>query len=236
MSRLVLTLVLAGASTVALAQYPLEIIPLRHATAEQVMPVLRPLLEPGATLSSGANQLFVRASPANLAELKRVLDTIDRPARRLQILVRFETTADSARRELGATGTISNRGANIEVRAQDASGRATERADQQLTLLEGGRGFISTGRADALRERASGFEVVPRVSGDTVTLDIVQQRESGDQFQRLSTSIAAPLGEWVEVGAVAGGAARDERGILSAGRAAAGESRRIWLKVLELGR
>ena len=229
-------MLLALWTATAAAQYALEIIPLRHATADQVLPVLQPLLEPGGTLSSGAGQLFVRASPANVAELRRVLETLDRPARRLQILVRLDSAADSSRRELGATGTLSNRGSTIEIRAQDASGRAAERVDQQLTLLEGSRGFISTGRADALRERASGFDVVPRLAGDTVTLDILQQRESGDQFQRLSTTVAGRLGEWLEVGGVTGGAARDERGILSTGRATGGDSRRIWLKVLELGR
>ena len=56
--------VLAGAAT---AQYALEIIPLRHRTVEQVLPVLQPLVEPGATLSGTRGQLFVRASPANVA-------------------------------------------------------------------------------------------------------------------------------------------------------------------------
>ena len=226
----------ACAAPFALAQFALEIIPLRHATAEQVLPVLRPLVEPGGTLSSSANQLFVRASPSNVAELKRVLEMIDRPARRLQILVRLDSVADRSRGELAAGGTISNRGSNIEIRAQDASGRAGERVDQQLTLLEGGRGFVSTGRADALRERASGFEVVPRLSGDRVTLDIAQQRESGDQFQRLATTASGRLGEWIELGGVTGGATREERGILSSTRSASSSSQRIWIKVLELGR
>ena len=51
----------------AVAQNALEIIDLRHRTAEQVIPTLQPLLEPGATLSGQGAQLFVRASPANLA-------------------------------------------------------------------------------------------------------------------------------------------------------------------------
>src|SRR5258706_16024712 len=99
----------------AAAQYALEIIPLRHVTAEQVLPVLRPLLEPGATLSSSGNQLFVRASPANVEELKRVLEAIDRAARRLQVLVRFDATRNAARRDIGASGTIGNRGASVEI-------------------------------------------------------------------------------------------------------------------------
>ena len=66
----------------------LEIIPLQHRTVEQVLPVLRPLLEPGGTLTGQSNQLIVRASPRNLAEIRSALEAIDRPLRRLQISVR----------------------------------------------------------------------------------------------------------------------------------------------------
>ena len=232
----------------------LEIIPLRHRTVEQVLPVLRPLLEPGGTLSGHSNQLFIRASPANVADLKRVLDTLDRPLRRLQISVRFDRAADAARQGIGAGGTISNRGSRIDIRAEDSSSRSDERVDQRLQLVEGGRGVIHTGQSQPLRQRqliqtpggvvaqetivmqdrATGFEVVPRLSGDTVHVDIAPQRESGDSFQRASTTMSARLGEWFEIGGAAAGASRDERGIASASRSSSAETRRIWLKVDEV--
>ena len=55
---LVLLLFLAPA---VLAQGTLEVIPLRHRTVEQVLTVLRPLLEPGGAMSGQSNQLTVRA-------------------------------------------------------------------------------------------------------------------------------------------------------------------------------
>ena len=73
--------VLAFANT-AIAENALEIITLRHRTAEQVLPGLRPLLEAGATLSGQGNQLFVRTSAANLTDLKLALDVLDAPQRR----------------------------------------------------------------------------------------------------------------------------------------------------------
>src|SRR5687768_8065078 len=80
----------------AYGQHALEIIPLRHRTVDQVLPALRPLLESGGTLTGQANQLIVRTSPENLAELRRALDVIDRPQRRLQISVRFDDRADAS--------------------------------------------------------------------------------------------------------------------------------------------
>ena len=100
----------------ARAQYSLEIIPLRHSTVDQVLPTLRPLLEPGATLGGQSGQLFVRTSPENLAELKRALDAIDRPSRRLQILVRFDDSTSAASRDVAGSALISNRGSQVELR------------------------------------------------------------------------------------------------------------------------
>jgi hypothetical protein len=221
-------------AALAAAQHGLEIIPLRHRTVDQVLPVLRPLLEPGATLSGHSNQLFVRASPANVAELKRVLEAIDRPARRLQILVRFDSSLDASAREIGAGGTISNRGSRVEVRAGDSRSRGDERIDQRLQVLEGGRGYIAMGQSTPLRDRATGFEVVPRVSGDIVTVEIAQQRERGSSFQQVSTTASGRLGEWFELGGAATGASRDVRGIASMGNSANSESQRVWLKVEEI--
>src|ERR687887_2854374 len=96
--------------TSANAQNALEIIALRHRTAEQVIPALQPLLDPGATLSGQGTQLFVRASPSNLAELRRALDSIDRPQKRLVLSVRFDGAYNAASREIEASGRISNRG------------------------------------------------------------------------------------------------------------------------------
>jgi type II secretory pathway component GspD/PulD (secretin) len=129
----------------ALAQNRLEIIPLRHRSADDVLPVLRPLLEPGATLSAHGHQLFVRTSPSNLAELRRVLESIDRPARRVQISVRFDDALEASRDALGVSGRAGSGGASIELRADQRSMSAADRIDQRVQVLEGGRATIYTG-------------------------------------------------------------------------------------------
>jgi hypothetical protein len=91
----------------------------------------------------------------------------------------------------------------------------------------------------ALQDASTGFEVVPRVSGDRVFLDIAPQRErfsdSGAvRGERMSSSAAGRLGEWFELGGVASGGIRDDRGLASASRSASNDSRRIWVKVEEI--
>jgi Bacterial type II/III secretion system short domain len=165
------------------AQGSLEVISLRHRTAEQVIPVLRPLLEPGGALSGQYNQLIVRTSPGNLAEIRAVLDSIDQPARRLTISVRFDTAQDGVR------------------------GSRDERVDQRIQVLEGGQAFISTGASRNYAQADTGFAVLPRVSGSNVFLEIGTRQEAFSrggaiQSQRAATTVSGRLGEWIELGGV----------------------------------
>ena len=219
--RMVLAAALSCATGAPGAQQALEIIPLRHRTVEQVLPALQPLVEPGGTLSGSRGQLFLRASPANVAEIKRALEAMDRPARRLQISVRFDDALARERRGIEASGTIGSGGARVGITADDARRAATERVDQRLQVLEGSRAFICTGG-----ETGAGFEVVPRLAGDVAMLDL--------QAGGVSTSLSARLGDWVEVGGIASTRARDERGIGTARQSQSTGSSRVWLKVEEL--
>jgi type II secretory pathway component GspD/PulD (secretin) len=247
------------AATALCAQEALEIIPLRHRTVDQVLPVLRPLIEPGGTLTGQSNQLIVRASPANMAQIRSALEAIDRPARRLQISVRFDNASQASRQGIEASGRVGGRDAQVDIRAQDTRRDAHERVDQRLQVLEGGRAFISTGQTRTLPQRqiiqtpagaipqqtfvvqetATGFEVVPRISGASVILEIAPQREVAGpggtvQSQRIATTVSARLGDWVDLGGATQSAMRDERGIGSASRSTGADSRGVWLKVEEL--
>jgi len=262
MKHLLGALLLAACAT-AHAQGSLEIIPLRHRTAEQVLPALRPLVEPGGTLSAHGNQLIVRTSPANLAELRAALAAIDTPLRRLVISVRYGGTAGGSRRSLEAGGrvTIGDRpGARVTIRGSEAGTSSDERADQTVQVLDGGRAFIATGttrplaqtqtvrtpggvvttRTTTMQELADGFEVVPRTVGDSVVLEISQGRAApgaapGEaQVQRLATTVRARLGEWVELGGLASSATRDERRILGGTASSASERQGVWVKVEEV--
>lgn len=251
--------VLAGGP--AFAQNTLEIIPLRHRTVDQVLPVLRPLLEPGGALSGQSNQLIVRTSPRNLAEIRAALDAIDTPARRLLVSVRFDDAAGASREAIGASGTIGpGESSRLTLHADSSQSSREERVDQRVQVLEGGRAYIATGTSRPLRQRqvvrtpggtltsettviqdlATGFEVVPHVSDGNVILDIAPQRETPGALpgsvrgSRMAGSVSGPLGEWFEIGAAVESSVRDARGILSSRTARAGAARRIWVKVEEI--
>jgi len=90
----------------------------------------------------------------------------------------------------------------------------------------------------ALQDVTTGFEVVPHVHGDSVRMEItprlstLQDSATGlVNFQELSTTIEAKLGEWIDLGAVLGSRDEVERAILESGSTASGERRTVRLKI-----
>src|SRR2546427_6681436 len=127
--RSVLAAVLAAWAAHSLAQQALEIIPLRHRTVDQVLPALQPLVEPGGALTGQSGQLIVRTSPANLAEIKRALEAIDRPPRRLQVSVRFDHSLEAASQGIEAGGRIVRRGPGGGCRREGVRRPSRDRVD-----------------------------------------------------------------------------------------------------------
>jgi type II secretory pathway component GspD/PulD (secretin) len=190
------------------AQQKLEVIELKYRNADQVIPMLRPLIAPGGSLSGMQNKLIVRTTPENLAELRKVLDMVDNAPRRLLISVRQEAAGSENVDEAGISGSVGNDRARVTVpgtgsqqggtvvirkgddrvraRASQSQSAGTERNVQTLQVVEGGEAVIHVGQSvptqgsqsTGYRDVGSGFRVRPRVNGDRVTLEISAQRDS----------------------------------------------------------
>jgi type II secretory pathway component GspD/PulD (secretin) len=197
----ILVFVLALLPLLAVAQQEMEIIPLKHRQIEQVMPVLRPLLEPGATLSGMNNQLILRASRRNRDEIKQALAAIDTPARSLVIRVSQNRDAsmqrsggevygsvgnDNVRITQSPTGAAAGGGGRVVVRngnsvvtgqVVDTQSTRTARTGQSVQVVEGGRAYINVGQSLPLPLR----QVVVGPGGAIVT-DSVVYRDVGQGF------------------------------------------------------
>ena len=226
----------------------LEVITLKYRTAEQVIPVLEPLIPKPGTLSGLQQQLIVRTTPANLAEIKQVLTTLDAVPRRLLITVRQDAALDSGR-------------------ANSTRSLDSDRNTQTLQVLEGSSAFIRTGQAVPLpqqrqvlrtvvngqivgsvidsveyRDVMTGFHALPRLAGDRVTLEISPQRDTlstPDQnlphgsvnVQRITTTVSGRLGEWMEISGLAQGISSEQSVVLGSTRGISTDNRRILIKV-----
>ena len=164
-------------------QTVLEVIELNYRDADQVIPMLKPLLAPGGTISGMQNRIIVRTTPQNLAELRKVLDVVDAMPRKLLISVRQQSTANSAGSQAEVSGSIgndraratvpgtgSNQGGNVVIRRGDyhVRGRVsqsqsgtTDSSVQTLQVLEGNEALIQVGQSVPVRSQsAQGSETI----------------------------------------------------------------------------
>ena len=242
----------------------LEIINLRHRSAEALLPQLVPFVEPGGAISGMNDKLFLRASSRNQVDIRALVASLDTPMRRLMISVR-QDGADagegsgagvSGRVEVGAGGTaISGRG-----HLYQADSRSRRDIRQQVQTIDGGRAAILVGESFLLplrqvvltpsgvlvaesfvqRDLGTGFVAVPRLNGERVTLEISPRDDTPGpvpgsvNVQRVLTTVSGRLGDWLELGGSVGAQSADSGAITRSSSHSASRQRRLLLKVEEL--
>lgn len=227
----------------------IEIIPLKSGLVSDIVPIIKPLVVEGGTVTGMNNQLIVKTTPSNLKQIKSVLAQIDRAPRRLMISVKQNVDGNLNRSESGLSGRynsgnvkfespdISNEGTIIQGKDSDGNviryrtletrSRLEDKNTFRIQTLEGSPAYINTGQSVPIptqttvvtgggvvvndgvqyREVTSGFYVLPRLSGDNVTLMVSPQlsRVSPNQaavfdVQNVETTVSGRLGEWIPIG------------------------------------
>ena len=207
-SLLFAVVLLCGAlASVAVAQTTVEVIPLKYRKAEQVLPVVQPLLGRESSVTSFQNQLVIRATPAELAQVKGVLAIIDTPPRRLLITVRQDADLTRDRREMEISGSIGNDRARVTVpgsgtrsggnvvlregddrlraRAIDSQRSSSDRSAQTIQVLEGYSAFIRIGESRPVNSR----QVVRSVVNGQVVERVVDSTEYREASTGFSNSL-----------------------------------------------
>ena len=188
------------AAGVALSQNSVvEVIALRYRTAQEMIPILQPMLAPGGTLSGFQGQLVVRTTPANLEEIKRILASVDTAPRQLLITVRQDADITSESSAAGISGSVGGergrvtvpgtrdtRGGNVVLREGDdrvrvhvIEGRSneTDSNTQSVRVMEGREAFVRIGQSVPVRGRevrrvVVGGQVVEQVVDSTQYRDV----------------------------------------------------------------
>lgn len=258
---LALWMLLTLAPAVPVLAQTLEIIPLRNRPADQIIPVVQPLLEPGGVMSGNGFQLFVRTSPANLAQIKQMIASLDRAARQLVIHVRQDTATADNRFDARAGVVLEPGNSRASGRIAEGAAQGQDNVTQQIRTQEGAPAYISAGTSQLVpsrtvtrtvngvvvqetttpRDIVSGFYATPRVNGDTVFLDISTQRDTPANLgagsvaiSRASTTLSGKLGQWIEMGGINQTRASESGGLLSRSSASGTQERRIFLRVEEV--
>jgi hypothetical protein len=189
MKRLI---ILIGLLLVTSAQgSELEIIDLKHRSAEELIPVIRPLLDKDEMVSGMNYQLILRASPRNIAQIRRLLEGIDTLPRRLKITVMQNVDSETVARLTEVSGSVGlGRGARLTLPGSGAAGQDNvsariistrsledDKKTQQLQVLEGNRALVKSGQTVPVRQP----QVVQNAWG-TQVINTTQYRDVDSGF------------------------------------------------------
>ena len=157
-------------------------IQLQNRPAEEIIPIVKPLLGPGEVITASGFKLFLRASPASVEQVRDIIDALDVASKMLQISVfqgserDLKTVAisgnlriESGDASVGAgVGSSGKQGAgNIAYNSGNVSGDISANSSQtskvsnpvhQLRVSEGTEGFIQTGNQIAYSSYNNGTE------------------------------------------------------------------------------
>jgi len=163
----------------AAAQLTIEVIQLQHRSADQIVPILSPLVSKGGTVTGMNDQLIIKTTPANLEQLKQVLSSLDKPLHRLIITVRQDKDGNITRQQASMDGsyrsgdvTISNsasqrgrmgtgariteeNGTDIRLRSDSSRSRLTENNNFRVQTVEGQPAWIQIGKSVPVTNRAT---------------------------------------------------------------------------------
>ena len=170
MKSLVTLLLSLGLLAAAAWADSIETIQLQNRPAEEIIPILKPMLGASDSVTGQGFQIFIRTTPANLEQVKHMVSKLDVAAKLLQISVfqgndrdlRALSMEGSARYQdsntnisIGSTGKtsrggdvhLSTRGGSATSHTLSTRGRLSDNPIHTLRITEGTQGYIETGES-----------------------------------------------------------------------------------------
>ena len=164
----------------------LEQIPLHYRMAEELLPILQPLVPPGSVVTGTGNVLFVRADAMTLRQVRDAVASLDRAPRQLLITVGQATGAQGSGTSVRGSGTIGSGDVQIGVNrppATSAGGQVVVRSGTEsddvsnvssVRALEGYETYVSFGQSHPVTSTTvtGGVHFPPVVSQSTGFRDV----------------------------------------------------------------
>lgn len=257
------------------AEMSIESVNLHHRNAQEIIPILKPLLAKGGSITGTGYKLFIKSDPENIAQIRHLLGQIDVAAKNLLVSVSMDpavmNNSTQASTRIHINNRHSKRNADKTTNAKQNKHEKhrimydthllqemhTQRAPavQTVRVSEGLWATIRTGQGIPVATRtrnpdgtvtdtytyqavASGFQVLPRVNGDQVTLTIRPQVQSIKNTNNgtynsteLETTVSGKLGQWIPLGGVSTSVESSGSGIVYHTEQHNNENNRIFVKV-----
>jgi threonine aldolase len=137
----------------------LDVISLHHRMAEDLLPILQPLVPAGAIVTGTGDMLFVRADAATLRQVREAVASLDRAPRQLLITVGQGTNAQGSGTSVRGSGTLGSGNVQVGVNRPPAAesggqvvvhgGTASDdlRNVSSVRALEGRETYVALGQS-----------------------------------------------------------------------------------------
>ncbi len=237
----------------------MKVYSLQHRAAEEIQDMLSPLLNADERLIGRLNTLIIKATAQRQKDIQTIIQQLDTPLHNLQITVMQSThlSADQLNAQASVWVNANNRATgHVDGHFADTRRLTSQKNTQLIRTLEGRPAIIKTGSlhpvqsveftaspyGESIRtstehiEATTGFRVIPRLSGNKVTLEISPWsgnilRNNTLAISSAHTTLQARLGEWVEIGSSGENSDQLDRGALKYRRSTTEKTLKILLKI-----
>lgn len=198
--------------------YNLEIISLQHRPANEIIPVLKPLLIKDGSISGENFTIFIQTSDDNLQQLKSLLPVLDIQYRLLRISMMQETPQMMKR--YGYLVDDKNKKSNTMIYSTQ---RKQNNPNQQIIqVTEGQWATLQTGTSIPSLSRTTNHDgtvtesiqystvltrlkIHPVIKGKKLNIEIQSQTGNNNNIQDMpviKSRVSGELGEWIALGGI----------------------------------
>ncbi|QDQ39807.1 type II/III secretion system protein [Legionella geestiana] len=223
-----------------------KVISLQYQDASVIIPLVKPLLQPGDKISGSGQTLVVNVSPQTLTSLRAVLHQVDVPPVTFEIAIHQDTPQWLS--QVSNTVVYGSNSQQIQLN------------NQSVRVMNGQSAFVSTSQNVPVIQSAgigwwtgvdyarmnvqNGVFLLPKLQGQQVQLQVrrardEQQPANQQQFtnQNVDTTLMVPLDTWYSLGSAEGSNSANPTGnaaVYSAG-AQYGDNSTLYVRIHIVG-
>lgn len=230
-----------------------EVVNLTYRPASELIPILKPLLSPGGSITGEKYTLFIRTDKDNLDQLMGVVYSLDVKLRQLRISIIYSDKRTMKRYGIDVSGNVQlqnrNKKLNTGARIYTTDNERNLPAEQVIRVSEGQWANIQSGfsiptitrtanpngtvtQSVTYRNVVRQFKVQPRLQTDGVQLAVqAGNPTSPTTVNNVSTIINIRLGQWVSIGSINTHMANSQTGWFYTRENASDTTQQIFVKV-----
>ena len=234
----------------------ITVIDLHYPSAEELLPVLQPLLNKGEVLTGQGQRLILKANATGRENLQQVIAQLDRAPQRLLITVQQLRSSNDQATGMGASISLGDaRRSQVVTKVYSTTDADNDSFEQRIQTVAGQEAFFQVGQArpvvtqraivsgqvTSISERTewqttqSGFTALARVNGETVSVAIAPRRANADgnqvNFQVANTTVSGRVSEWIEIGGIQEDVQTESQGIVHRTDSRGQGNQRIRIKI-----